>query len=115
MSTLTIAAILFGLAAVGGATLAALRLRGGNPPLGLAFVHGTAAAAALVTLAVGVIGGHLGGAAMVSLILFVVAALGGFFLIATHLRGRLIPLSVVFVHGTVAVAGFVALLVHLLA
>jgi hypothetical protein len=114
MATTTIAAILFGLAALGGATMAALRLRGGNPPLGLAIVHGLGAAAGLVTLLVAVLAQGERGTATVSLVLFVVAALGGFFLIAKHLKGEVIPLGVVFLHGTLAVAGFVALLVHVL-
>ena len=115
MTALQVAAVLFAVAALGGVTMLALRLRGGNPPLGLAALHGLAAAAGLVTLAVGVLGQHEGGAAMVSLALFVVAALGGFVLIATHLKGKVIPLGVVLLHGSLAVAGFAALLVRLFA
>jgi len=46
----------------------------------------------------------------VSVGLLVVAALGGFWLIATHLRGTTIPVPVVAIHAGVAVAGFLALL-----
>ena len=113
MTTLHVAAILFGLGAAGGLTLAVLRVKGGNPPLGLAAGHGLAAAAGLVTLAIGVLGGHLGGAALASLVLFAAAAIGGFVLISMHLKGMLIPLGLVVGHGTLAVAGFVALLLHL--
>jgi hypothetical protein len=112
MTTLGVAAILFGVGAAGGATLAVLRMRGGNPPLGLAALHGLAAAAGLVTLAIGVFGGGARGAALVSLVLFVVAALGGFAMVAMHLKGKLIPLGLVFAHGALAAAGFVALLLH---
>ena len=49
MTALTLATILFGLGALGGVTLLGLRLRGGNPPLGLVVVHGLAAAAGLRT------------------------------------------------------------------
>jgi hypothetical protein len=110
MNTLVIASILFGVTALGGATLLALRLRGGNPPLGLAMVHGLVAAASLVTLVLAVVGGARG-PAVVALVLFGVAALGGFFLMSLHLRQRLLPVGVIFVHGTVALAGYVALLV----
>jgi hypothetical protein len=41
--------------------------------------------------------------------LFVIAALGGFYLFATHLSGKLIPLGVVGVHATVAVLAFLLL------
>jgi hypothetical protein len=115
MTTLHIAAILFALGAIGGVTLAVLRVRGGNPPLGLAAGHGVAAAAGLVTLAIGVLGQGLRGTALVSLVLFGAAALGGFVLVSIHLKGKLIPLGLVLAHGTLAVAGFVALLVHLFA
>jgi hypothetical protein len=113
MSTLTIACILFGIAALGGVALLGLRLRGGNPPLGLAVVHGLVAAAALVTLTTAVVAGERG-PALVSLILFGVAAVGGFFLLSIHLRKRLLPVGIILVHGTVAVAGFVTLLLAVL-
>jgi hypothetical protein len=110
MSTLVLACILFAVTALGGATLLTLRLRGGNPPLGLAAVHGLAAAASLVTLVIAVVGGA-GGLAVWALVLFGVAAIGGFFLLSIHLRQRLLPVGVIFVHGTIAFAGFVCLLV----
>lgn len=113
MSTLVIACVLFGLGALGGVTLLGLRLRGGNPPLALAGVHGLAAAAGLVTLIVAVVGGERG-PALVALVLFGVAALGGFVLLSLHLRQRLLPVGLILVHGTVAVAGFVALLLAVL-
>jgi len=113
MTALTIATILFGLGALGGVTLLGLRLRGGNPPLGLAVVHGLAAAAGLVTLTTAVVGGARG-PALVALVLFGVAALGGFVLLSFHLRQKLLPVGLILVHGTVAAAGFVSLLLAVL-
>jgi hypothetical protein len=113
MFALVLACVLFGLGALGGLTLLGLRLRGGNPPLGLALVHGLAAAAGLVTLGIAVAGGARG-SAVVALGLFVAAALGGFYLLARHLRGRLLPVGVILLHGALAVSGFVALLVSVL-
>jgi hypothetical protein len=113
MSPLVVATVLFGLGALGGMTLLALRLRGGNPPLGLAAVHGLAAAAGLVTLVVAVAGGERG-PALVSLVLFGMAALGGFFLLSLHLRQKLLPVGLILVHGTLAISGFVALLLAVL-
>ena len=112
MSTLQLALLLFGLAALGGATLLVLRLRGSNPPIGFALVHGLAAASGVVTLAVAVLAQGAGGKAAYALGLFVLAALGGAFLFLTHLRGRLIPVPVIFAHAALAAAGFVALLLH---
>jgi hypothetical protein len=50
----------------------------------------------------------------VSLVLFGVAAVGGFFLLSIHLRKRLLPVGLILAHATVAVAGFVTLLLAVL-
>lgn len=114
MTTLQIAALLFVLGALGGITLLFLRLRGGNPPLGVAAIHGLVAASALVTLAVAVLGDGLVGPPRTALYVFVVAALGGFALIAMHVKGKLLPVPFVLVHGAVAATGLVILLAHVL-
>ena len=114
MTTLVLAAVLFGVTALGGMALLALRLRGGNPPLGLAALHGLVAASALVTLAVAVVGGAPN-PALVSLVLFGLAALGGFLVLSLHLRKCLIPLGFVLAHAALAVSGLVALLAAILA
>lgn len=107
-----LALVLFALAAIGGVLLAVTRLRGANPPTALALIHGGAAAAGLVLLALPLLNGGLGsGAATVALVLFVVAALGGFALFAAHLRGTLLPIPLMLIHAVVAVAGFGSLLV----
>ena len=100
--------------ALGGIGLLGLRLRGGNPPIGLAIVHGLAAAAGLVTLLIAVLDGARG-SALLALVLFGVAALGGFVLLfGFHLRQRLLPVGLILLHGTIAVAGYVALLLAVL-
>ena len=109
---MTVPIVLFAIAAVGGLVLVGLRLRGENPPLGVALVHGGVAAAALVALAIPVLTGHGSGRTNPSLVLFVVAALGGFFLLSIHLRKRLIPLGVIAVHALLAVTAFGLLLLR---
>ena len=47
--------------------------------------------------------------------LFVVAALGGFFLVSYHLRGQRLPSPVVVIHALVAVAAFLLLLAGIMA
>lgn len=104
-------AVLFALAAVGGVALLALRARrDANPPLAVAVVHGLAAAAGLVLLIVAAVQQGFPTTLSISLGLFVVAALGGFVLFATHLRDKLLPLALGVVHGLAAVAGFLVLL-----
>jgi hypothetical protein len=112
---MTAAIVILALAAVGGVALALQRFKGGsNPSLGVAAIHGLAAAVGLVLVLVAVLGGSAASPAPVGLVLLVLAALGGFVLIAQHLRGKLIPMGLVVGHALAAVAGFVVLLVAVL-
>lgn len=113
---LTWAAVLFALAALGGVVMVAIRARGGMPPLGLAFIHGAAAATGLGLLALGVFGeAEAAGLLQVSLALFALAAVGGFVLLSTHLRKGSFPLGFALAHGGTAVLAFILLLAGLLA
>jgi hypothetical protein len=105
-----VALILFVISALGGAALFAMRLGGKPLPMALALIHGAVAAAGLVVLALQVIGGHAPGTLpLAALVLFVVAALGGFLVFSFHLRGKAIPIPLTGVHAAVAVAGVVCL------
>ena len=108
---MSLAAILFAVAALGGLAIAVMRFSGREvPPMGLAIVHGLVAAAGLLALIFAIVG-HSGlMAGTVALIGFVVAALGGFFLFSYHLRNQALPIPVVVIHGLVAVISFVILL-----
>lgn len=109
---MTVAVILFAIAAVGGVIMAAMRFGGRElPPMGLALVHGLFAAAGLLTLILAVVGARASWAAYVAVIGFVVAALGGFMLFAHHLRRQALPVNYVVIHGAGAVISFVILLV----
>lgn len=101
--------VLFAIAAAGGLVLAYLRLTNKPLPMPLALLHGALAAAGLVALIVAVVGDGPT-QARIALVLFLVAALGGFFLFSFHLRKKALPVPVVAVHGLVAVAAFVVLL-----
>ncbi|MEX1031234.1 MAG: hypothetical protein WDZ91_14495 [Paenibacillaceae bacterium] len=107
---LTYAAILFGIAALGGLVLAFVKER----PIFLAIIHGLVAATALVLLIIGVIQGDAETLPTVALILFVVAALGGFVLFAFHLRGRKLPRGLIYVHGLLAVIAEVLLIIGII-
>jgi FtsH-binding integral membrane protein len=103
-----VAIVLFAIAAVGGVVMAAMRFRGRvTLPLGLALVHGGVAAAGLVALIWAVVGGL---SAKTPLVLFLIAALGGFFLFSFQLRKKAIPVGAMVVHALVAVIAFVLLL-----
>jgi hypothetical protein len=109
------AAVFFLLAALGGLTIAAMRLQGTpRPPTWLALGHGAIAALGLGNL------GNLGYAAatttlptlaLVSLGLFVLAALGGATIFALfHLREKPLPIPLMLGQGGAAILAFALLL-----
>jgi hypothetical protein len=111
----TLAAILFGIAALGGVIMAIIRFSGKElPPMGLAILHGAVAAAGLIALIVAVMGGA-STTATIALILFVGAAIGGFVMFSYHLRRKALPIPYVVIHGLVAVVAFVVLLLAIFA
>jgi hypothetical protein len=112
---MTVALVLFAVAAVGGALLAFLRFSNRPIPTALALLHGALAASGLVALAVHALGADGSGQARVALAIFVVAALGGFLLFfGFHLQKKQLPAPVVLIHGGVAVVAFLILLVAVL-
>ena len=109
----TLATVLLTLAVLGGATLFTLRLRGGNPPLVFAFVHGAVAVSGVVALLVAVIASGNRGAPFLSLFFFGATAPLGVWFLARHLKGKLIPVAGVMVHAMVALFGYTILLTHI--
>ena len=108
---MTVAAILFAIAALGGVVMALMRLSGRDyPPMALAIVHGLFAAAGLVALIVALVSAAIPTMAKIALILFLGAAIGGFVLFSYHLKKRALPISYVIGHGIVAVIAFVILI-----
>jgi hypothetical protein len=97
--------------AVGGAIMAIVHLRGSNPPLPLAIIHGIATVAGVGVVIVAILLGFGTPRSTTALGLFVVAALGGLYLFSLHLRGKRLVTPVVLIHGVVAVAGLLVLLV----
>lgn len=113
---MTLAAVLFAIAAVGGAAMAFMRFQGRElPPAFLTIVHGLFAAVALILLILAVAGGAASALAKVALGGFILAALGGFYLVTYHLRKQVLPIPVVGAHGLVAVVSFVILLAAIFA
>lgn len=111
---LWIALLLFAAAALGGLVMALKIFGDTKPPMALALVHGSAAAAGLLLLAWIVIQGQAGTALQAALGILVVAALGGFFLFSFQLRDKPHPKAVVILHAVLAICGVVALVLGLL-
>jgi hypothetical protein len=109
---MTIALVLFAIAALGGVTMAVMRFRGAErPPTGLALLHGAFAAAGIIVLIVAMLSTPNPAQARTALVLFIVAALGGFYLFAQHVQKRALPIPIILVHALIAVIGFLILLV----
>lgn len=111
---LILSVILFAVAALGGLVLGVLGLRQRDLPMWLSLIHGVVAAAGLITLILGVVQGNAGSLVIISLILFLIAALGGFVLFSYHLRKRPHPKGLIVIHALVAVIAFVLLLLGIL-
>jgi hypothetical protein len=112
MQYITIA--LFAIAAILGVTILVNLLNKRNAPRGVVYSHGIFAAIALVLLIVYVVNNRTN-APTTSLILFVLAALGGFFMFIRDMSNKNIPVAVAVLHALLAVAGFVTLLIFVFA
>lgn len=96
---------LFAVAALAGLIMAIRVFGGSQPPWVLSIAHAGFGAAGIVTLLLLVL--VAGSTALYAALgLFVVAALGGFYLASFHLRGAPHPTGVLVLHAGVAVAAF---------
>ena len=101
---------LFALAAVAGLTILISWLRKQNASRVVVYTHGLLAATALVLLAVFSYN-NPDNFPKYSLIFFIVAALGGFYMFARDLKGKSSPMALAGLHALLAVGGFVMLLI----
>jgi hypothetical protein len=110
-----IAATLLGLAALGGVTLAGMRLSGTpRPPTWMALGHGAVAAAGLLTLIYLAVTTGLPQLAGIALGILILAALGGATIFGLfHLQEKPLPIPLVLGHGLIAAVGFVLLLLSI--
>ncbi len=88
-----------------GLILASSVLRRKLAPWGLSLLHAALGATGLFIAFLAILGGA-GGLVPVSLIILVIAALGGFYLAYRHLNGEVAPGGVVVIHAGAAVIGF---------
>ena len=111
---LTAIIILFAVAAVLGITVA-VSIITKNPatPKPAVYAHGLFAATALVLLIIYTMNNETSGTQL-SLIIFVIAALGGFILFYNDLKKKPGPVGLVVVHALAAVTAFVLLLIYAL-
>src|ERR1044072_2082039 len=105
------AAIVLRLAALGGLTLAAIRLSGTpRPPTWMALGHGAVAATGLILLTYTAATNGIPHLAQVALGVLLLAALGGATIfLGFHMKQRALPIPFVIGHGVTAIVGFVLL------
>ena len=107
---LTAAVIVFAIGALGGIVLALHVLRDRLAPWALSILHALLGATGLALLVLVMLGGEAAPLLPWSFGLFVVAALGGFWLASRHAKKELPPKGVVVLHAVLAVSGFAVLL-----
>lgn len=112
---LNIALVIFALAALGGLYMATRVLRDQLAPWAISLLHALLGATGIILLLWTVIQTDGGNLLLWAVGLFIIAALGGFFLASFHARQKLPPKAVVVVHATVAVTAFVLLAVAVFA
>ena|SRR5690606_26407949 len=105
--------LLFAVAAIFGLTLIIPVLQGKIPSRAFVFIHGGVAAIALVMLIIRYMD-ETTTVPQISVILFVVAALGGFVLFSRDLQKKPIPKALAMIHAGAAVAAFLILLFSVL-
>lgn len=103
------AILFFALAALLGVYLLSFVLENKNTPKGVAFTHGPIALIGLIILIVYAL--FHNPSPIVSIILFVLAALGGIMLIYRDIVGKSIPKWMAIGHALTAIAGFVLLII----
>jgi uncharacterized membrane protein len=101
--------VLFAIAAVIGILILKNWLTKANTSRTVVYAHGIFAAIALVLLIIQALRNPAAGFTT-SIILFVVAALAGFYMFVRDLQGKFSPTGLAIVHGLVAAAGLVFLL-----
>jgi len=104
------ALVVFAIGALGGVALASFVLRGRLAPWPLSLLHAALGAIGLIIVLYAAFTAGISKAALTALVILIIAALGGFYLASIHLRSKVAPTPIVFVHAGVAVIGFLTLL-----
>ena len=108
MTMIYLAIALFALAAVLGLLILIKWLTHKTTSKGVIYSHGIFAAAALVILVAFALQ-HPDNFPKISLVLFTLSALVGFYMFFRDLKGKMSPVTLAVTHGIVAVIGFLAL------
>ncbi|HEX2960908.1 MAG: hypothetical protein ACM3UR_12390 [Bacteroidota bacterium] len=107
------AIVLFAIGALFGLHVLTHILKTEPSPKASVILHGLFAAAALVILIVTIANGRAAGLTIASLVLFIIAALGGFIMFYMDMgKKRLPPKALAIIHPLLAAAGLVILIIY---
>jgi uncharacterized membrane protein len=109
---LVIAIILISIAVLLGAYLLSFVLKDKNPPKAIAIAHGICAVLGIFVLLTYALTTQEHHKHWDSLIIFSIAAVIGLYLFSRDIRHKDVPKSVAIVHATIALSGFVWILIH---
>lgn len=101
--------LLFAISAVFGLTILISWLKKKNASRAVVYSHGAVAAIALAILIVHAVQ-NPNNFPLLSIILFLIAALGGFYMFVLDLKKKESPLPLAFLHAILSVAGLVTLI-----
>jgi hypothetical protein len=113
MNLIYLAIALFALAAVLGLVILIKWLTSKDASRGVVYSHGLVAAVALIIVLVYAVK-NPANFPRVSLVLFIISALAGFYMFYRDMNKKMSPMALAFTHALVAVAGFVALIIFAL-
>jgi len=107
-----IAIVVFIIAAIFGLIILTAILRNKETPKPAVLIHGPLAAVGLVLLIVDVVKGHTEALLVASLIIFILAAVGGFTLLAFDTLKKRIPKPLAILHPLIAICALVILIIY---
>lgn len=102
-------AVLIALGAVLGVIMLSNLLKGHHIPKALTFIHGLLVVTGLLFLVIFNISNPVA-ANWISVGLFLLAAMGGIYILIHDIKHEKVPLTVVIIHGMVAVSGYAYLI-----
>jgi hypothetical protein len=111
---LVTAIVLFIVAAVFGLIILTAILRNQPTPKPVVFIHGPIAATALLLVIIYMVTKGASPLLITSIVLFILAALGGLTLFTIDMSKRPIPKLLAMLHPLVAVAGLIVLIIYVL-
>lgn len=110
---LIVALIFLGLAVLFGGIILNSILKNKRTPKPMVMLHGSVGLFAILVLVGYIVAGHYSPLLISSLILFLVAAIGGVTLFVFDIKRKNLPLPIVLCHPLIAISGVITLLVYL--